>query len=107
MRIAASPLARRLARDYGLDIAALQGSGPHGRIVKVDEVDTPDLDSFLAAVATRGDREAVRLTLEKLDGSEMVATLKLDLQYWPTEVIELVDGQWIRRQAPGEFAKAP
>ena len=36
IRIAASPLARRLARDYGLDIAALQGSGPHGRIVKAD-----------------------------------------------------------------------
>jgi pyruvate dehydrogenase E2 component (dihydrolipoamide acetyltransferase) len=32
----ASPLARRLARDGGLDIAALSGSGPHGRIVKRD-----------------------------------------------------------------------
>ena len=36
IRIAASPLARRLAREYGLDVAALQGSGPHGRIVKAD-----------------------------------------------------------------------
>ncbi|MDX2201388.1 MAG: pyruvate dehydrogenase complex dihydrolipoamide acetyltransferase [Hyphomicrobiaceae bacterium] len=35
-RVAASPLARRLARDAGLDIAALSGSGPHGRIVKRD-----------------------------------------------------------------------
>jgi pyruvate dehydrogenase E2 component (dihydrolipoamide acetyltransferase) len=35
-RIAASPLARRLAREFGLDIAALQGSGPHGRVVKAD-----------------------------------------------------------------------
>ncbi len=35
-RIFASPLARRLARDAGLDLAALQGSGPHGRIVKRD-----------------------------------------------------------------------
>ena len=85
--------------------AARYGIRPTRRIVKVDEVDTPDLDSFLAAVATRGDREPVRLTLEKLDGSEMVATLKLDSQYWPTEVIELVDGQWVRRQAPGELAR--
>ena len=35
-RVLASPLARRLAREKGMDIAALTGSGPHGRIVKAD-----------------------------------------------------------------------
>jgi pyruvate dehydrogenase E2 component (dihydrolipoyllysine-residue acetyltransferase) len=35
-RILASPLARRLAREAGLDLASLAGSGPHGRIVKAD-----------------------------------------------------------------------
>jgi pyruvate dehydrogenase E2 component (dihydrolipoamide acetyltransferase) len=35
-RIFASPLARRLAKEAGLDLAALSGSGPHGRIVKRD-----------------------------------------------------------------------
>ena len=35
-RVFASPLARRLAREGGLDLAALSGSGPHGRIVKRD-----------------------------------------------------------------------
>jgi pyruvate dehydrogenase E2 component (dihydrolipoamide acetyltransferase) len=35
-RVIASPLARRLAREKGIDIAALTGSGPHGRIVKAD-----------------------------------------------------------------------
>ena len=35
-RIFASPLARRLAAEAGLDLAAIAGSGPHGRIVKVD-----------------------------------------------------------------------
>jgi len=35
-RIFASPLARRLARDRGIDLASVTGSGPHGRIVKVD-----------------------------------------------------------------------
>ena len=32
----ASPLARRLAKDKGLDLSQLQGSGPGGRIVKAD-----------------------------------------------------------------------
>jgi pyruvate dehydrogenase E2 component (dihydrolipoamide acetyltransferase) len=35
-RIAASPLARRLAREHGVDLAEVSGSGPHGRIVKSD-----------------------------------------------------------------------
>jgi len=35
-RIFASPLARRLAKDAGIDLARVQGSGPHGRVVKAD-----------------------------------------------------------------------
>jgi pyruvate dehydrogenase E2 component (dihydrolipoamide acetyltransferase) len=35
-RIFASPLARRLAKERGIDLAALSGSGPHGRIVRAD-----------------------------------------------------------------------
>lgn len=35
-RIFASPLARRIAAQKGLDLAQISGSGPHGRIVKAD-----------------------------------------------------------------------
>ena len=35
-RVFASPLARRMAKQKGIDIAALLGSGPHGRIVLKD-----------------------------------------------------------------------
>lgn len=35
-RVFASPLARRIARDGNVDLAAVTGSGPHGRIVKAD-----------------------------------------------------------------------
>ncbi len=35
-RVFASPLARRMAHHAGLDLAALRGSGPRGRIVKAD-----------------------------------------------------------------------
>src|SRR5438477_4807616 len=39
-RIKASPLARRLARERGIDLASLSGSGPEGRIVAQD-VESP------------------------------------------------------------------
>lgn len=35
-RVFASPLARRLAEQKGIDLAAVKGSGPHGRIVLAD-----------------------------------------------------------------------
>jgi pyruvate dehydrogenase E2 component (dihydrolipoamide acetyltransferase) len=35
-RVLASPLARRIAEQKGLDLSTLSGSGPHGRIVKAD-----------------------------------------------------------------------
>ncbi|MCA3447794.1 MAG: pyruvate dehydrogenase complex dihydrolipoamide acetyltransferase [Rhodobacter sp.] len=35
-RVFASPLARRIAAERGLDLAQVTGSGPHGRIVKTD-----------------------------------------------------------------------
>ena len=36
IRIFASPLARRLAEQKGLDLSSIAGSGPHGRIIKAD-----------------------------------------------------------------------
>ncbi|PTE11804.1 pyruvate dehydrogenase complex dihydrolipoamide acetyltransferase [Mesorhizobium helmanticense] len=35
-RTFASPLARRIAREAGVDVSAVTGSGPHGRVVKAD-----------------------------------------------------------------------
>ena len=35
-RVFASPLARRLAKQAGLDLSAIDGSGPHGRVVERD-----------------------------------------------------------------------
>lgn len=35
-RIKASPLAKRIAKDAGIDLATLSGSGPQGRIIKAD-----------------------------------------------------------------------
>lgn len=53
-RAIASPLARRLAAAAGLDLAAISGSGPHGRIKK------RDIDAALAARSNEHDGAAQR-----------------------------------------------
>jgi pyruvate dehydrogenase E2 component (dihydrolipoamide acetyltransferase) len=52
-RVTASPLARRIAGDAGLDLRALQGSGPGGRIVKRD-IEAALADGGGKAAATAG-----------------------------------------------------
>ena len=41
-RLKASPLARRLAKEFGLDLATIEGSGPDGRIVRDDVLQATD-----------------------------------------------------------------
>jgi pyruvate dehydrogenase E2 component (dihydrolipoamide acetyltransferase) len=45
-RVPASPLARKLAREHDLDLGQINGSGPHGRVVK------SDVDQAIAAATT-------------------------------------------------------
>ncbi len=52
-RIFASPLARRLAQEAGIDLSQIQGSGPHGRIIKRDIETAAAAPGLGTAVATR------------------------------------------------------
>ncbi len=63
-RVKASPLARRIARERGIDLAALSGTGPEGRIVAEDveraAVSAPE--AAPAAPVRSGEVERVALT---------------------------------------------
>jgi pyruvate dehydrogenase E2 component (dihydrolipoamide acetyltransferase) len=61
-RVKASPLARRIARERGIDLASLRGTGPEGRIV-AEDVERAATAPAVTAVAERtGDVERVPLT---------------------------------------------
>ena len=67
-RVKASPLARRLAEAQGIDLAAIQGSGPGGRIVKADldgaAGKAPSRPAAPAASAPEGARAAAPAVVE-------------------------------------------
>jgi pyruvate dehydrogenase E2 component (dihydrolipoamide acetyltransferase) len=50
----AAPATRRLARELGVDLASLQGSGPHGRITREDVEAAARRDDASAPAAARG-----------------------------------------------------
>ena len=65
-RIKASPLARRIARERGVDLAALAGTGPDGRIVADDVENAPvggaAQSTGAPALPPEGDVEIVTMT---------------------------------------------
>jgi len=68
-RIKASPLAKKLAKDKGVDIAKIQGSGDHGRITKRDvEGFKPGAEA--AAPAAKSGQAAPSISLPKVVGEE-------------------------------------
>src|SRR5262245_713872 len=57
-RVKASPVARRMARELGVELAAIEGTGPGGRIVKADVQAAAEGDGAKAAPAEAAPAEA-------------------------------------------------
>jgi len=51
-RVKASPLAKRIAKEAGVDLQLVQGSGPGGRVIKRDVEGTPATPAALTAPPT-------------------------------------------------------
>ena len=106
-RVFASPLARRIAADKGLDLGQLAGSGPHGRIVKADVEAATGAPRAVVATATAlvtaapagptteavmnmyGDREFQEI---KLDGMRKIIAARL------TEAKQTIPHFYLRRE---------
>ena len=66
-RIFASPLARRIAEQKGLDLAAITGSGPHGRIIERDVKDAkPGAKPAVTAAAMPTERRGETRPVQSL-----------------------------------------
>ena len=100
-RIAASPLARRLARERGIYLARLKGSGPRGRIVKRD-IAMPPPEALPGEKAERVVAAEVmhepqrRLVPSRTPGPAGLSDVQVRAQYEPGSY-ELVPHDTMRR----------
>lgn len=85
-RIKASPLARRIAEDKGIDLSLVPGTGPSGRIVKAD-VESFDPSKAVAPAPATGEKSSAPATTASL-------------QTWgkvPEEDVEILEISRMRR----------
>ena len=108
-RVKASPLARRIARERGVDLAAVRGTGPDGRVI------AEDVEKVAAAPAVGapaplpvGEVEVVQLTstrktiARRLTEAWAAPAFQLGVSVDMTEVLALRE-QLVDRLAEGEL----
>jgi pyruvate dehydrogenase E2 component (dihydrolipoamide acetyltransferase) len=83
-RVIASPLAKRIAADKGIDLSAIKGSGPNGRIVKADvegakpgEVPAAAAPAPAAAAPAQAQDFGIPHEVEKLSGMRKTIARRL------------------------------
>ena len=86
-RIKASPLARRIARERGVDLAALAGTGPDGRIVAEDVENAPVGEAAPAAAAASSTPEA-DVEIVTMSGTRRTIARRLT-EAWSAPVFQL------------------
>lgn len=112
-RIKASPLARRLAREQGFDLAAIPGTGPGGRITRDDVLGFKPAPAFapsgvgMAAPSVMMDGSDVELTTMR-QAIARVTRRSMDEapHYYVTTGIDMTDAMSFRAQLNAEIAES-
>lgn len=77
-RIVASPLAKRIAEQKGLDLSTIAGSGPNGRIVKADVEDAKPVAAPAVAASAPAPTPAPTPSVSPADGGAPYEEVKLN-----------------------------
>jgi pyruvate dehydrogenase E2 component (dihydrolipoyllysine-residue acetyltransferase) len=107
-RIKASPLAKRLAKAAGLDLASITGTGPNGRIVKRDIENAPAKGTATTAPAPAPQAPG-GFDLVPLDGMRKVIAARMtesfrDVPHFPLNIDCRLDALLSARKAINEAA---
>jgi pyruvate dehydrogenase E2 component (dihydrolipoamide acetyltransferase) len=80
-RVFASPLARRIAADKGLDLTQINGSGPRGRIVKADVLSATATTTTTPAASASTSPAALSAITAPSVSADAIAKLYADREY--------------------------
>jgi pyruvate dehydrogenase E2 component (dihydrolipoamide acetyltransferase) len=104
--IKASPLARRLAQERGLDLARIAGSGPGGRVIKHD-IESAEAQPLAAAPTLRGRYEDVELTqIRKTIAKRLIQSIGPVPHFFLTAEVDM-ERAWEARASLNDLADGP
>jgi len=116
-RVKASPIARRIASEQGIDLASIEGSGPGGRIVKADVEKTeerpapePEAEAPKKRPSDqgRGDIEQVELNrLQRTVARRMAESKATAPDFVMTLEVDMEEAVALRRQLKAVAGDAP
>ena len=125
-RVKASPVARRMAREMGVDLGSVEGSGPGGRVVKADieaaaaqpqpravvseqrAVEEPAAAAAPADAGPKGDVQVLELTRLQRTVSRRMAESKATAPDFALEVeIDMTEAVKLRERLKTMTEKAP
>ncbi len=103
-RLKVSPLARRLAKEAGLDLSRITGTGPNGRIVKRDVEGVAPQASMAVAPSTPGGYDLIALDgMRKTIAARMTESFR-DVPHFPLTIDCRLDALLTARKAINEAA---
>jgi len=106
-RVRASPLARRIAREHGVDLTVVRGSGPGGRIIKRDLERAPAGPAAPAVAVPSAGYEDVPLTqIRKTIARRLAESLGPVPHFFLTVEIDM-ERAWDAREALNALGEEP
>lgn len=96
--VRASPVARRLARELGVDLTKVNGTGPGGRIIE------KNVRSFAETVSSAATDEPAKAgaawvdltTIQRLTGQRMLESVQTAPHFALTTNVDMTDALWLR-----------
>ena len=86
----ASPLARKIAAENGVDLAAVSGSGPGGRIIRKDVENLRPTETPVAPTPVEGDFDAVPLTtLQRVAAKRLTESKQTAPHFYLTAAVDV------------------
>ncbi len=112
-RIKASPLARRLAKEKGYDLAAIPATGPGGRITRDDVLDFTPAPAFapsgvaVSAPSVTVDGSDIELTTMRQAIARVTVRSKTEApHYYVTSGVDMTEAMSFRAQLNAELAES-